>query len=132
MLYFGLLATRIDSTALIRASFALAILYYGALSCVSAAWHIYPLQLLSAAIVAVNGGIAITFFQNKLPGKLGTATNLYSTAQRVGTTVGYLAFGAVSSGFGHRGAYVACTMLVTSAFALSLLLERGTRALGAG
>ena len=124
MLYLGLLATRIDSARLIRAAFALAIVYYAALSCVRAPWHIYPLQMLSAAIVAVTSGVAITFFQNKLPEKLGAATNLYANASRVGTTSGYLVFGAVASGFGHRGAYLVCAGLVALAVAISALLER--------
>lgn len=124
MLYLGLLATRVDPARLIRAAFALAIVYYATLSCVRSPWHIYPLQMLSAAIVAVTSGVAITFFQNKLPEKLGAATNLYANASRVGTTSGYLVFGAVASSFGHRGAYVACAGLVTVAFALSALVER--------
>jgi len=124
MLYFGVLATRIGSTALIRAAFALALLYFSGLASVRAAWQIYPLQALSAAIVAVTGGIAITFFQNKVPGQLGAATNLYSNAQRVGTTSGYLAFGAVASRFGYRGTYVACALLAALALGLSSALER--------
>jgi len=126
MLYFGLLATRIGSTALIRAAFVLALVYFSGLASVRAPWQIYPLQALSAAIVAVTGGIAITFFQNKLPGQLGAATNLYSNAQRVGTTSGYLAFGAVASRFGHRGTYVACALLAALAFGLSSVLGRST------
>lgn len=124
MLYFGLLATRIGSTALIRAAFALALIYFTGLASVRAPWQIYPLQALSAAIVAVTGGLAITFFQNKLPGRLGAATNLYSNAQRVGTTSGYLVFGAVASSFGYRGTYVACALLAALALSLSSLLDR--------
>jgi hypothetical protein len=33
---------------------------------------------LDAAVTAVVGGIAITFFQNFLPDQPGTATHLYS------------------------------------------------------
>ena len=127
MLYFGLLATRIGSTALIRTAFALALIYFSGLASVRAPWQIYPLQALSAAIVAVTGGLAITFFQNKLPGQLGAATNLYANAQRVGTTSGYLAFGAVASSFGHRGTYVACALLAALALALSSVLSSSDR-----
>ena len=69
MLYVGLVASRVEAAQLIRWSMALSVVYFGALVLVQAPWQIYPLQALSAAIVAVTSGIAITFFQNKLPGQ---------------------------------------------------------------
>jgi len=102
MLWLGLLATRGDQARLIRISVVLAIIYYGLLGVVGEPWHIYPLQILAAAITAVTQGVAITFFQNFLPGQMGTATNLYSTAQRIGSMAGYLLFGALVTTAGHR------------------------------
>ncbi|MFZ5897064.1 MAG: sugar efflux transporter [Myxococcota bacterium] len=124
MLYFGLLATRVESSKLIRIAIALAVVYYAALSCVRAPYQIYPLQLLSAAIVSVTNGIAITFFQNKLPERLGAATNLYSNASRVGSTSAYLLFASSASRFGHRGTYVLCAILAAVSLLLSSLPER--------
>jgi SET family sugar efflux transporter-like MFS transporter len=130
MLYLGLLATRVDSAHLIRAAMALAAVYFGSLALVSAPWHIYPLQLLSAIIVAIISGIAITFFQNKLPGQFGAATNIYMNATRFGSTSGFLMFGSIASRFGHRGAYVACSLLALSALISTRLLMRRTVAKG--
>ena len=127
MLYFGLLATRIDSTKLIVLAIGLSIVYYGALAVVRTPEQIYPLQFLSAAIVSVTSGIAITFFQNKLPGRFGAATNLYSNASRVGSTSGYLLFGTVAARVGHRGVYVACCALATLALVLGRWSERAAR-----
>jgi SET family sugar efflux transporter-like MFS transporter len=125
MLYFGLLATKSDQAGLIRIAVVLAIAYYALLGFVHVPWQIYPLQVLSAAITAVIGGIAITFFQNFLPGQPGTATNLYSTAGRVGSTVGYLAFGTLASAFGNRAVFWACTGLsVLALLILSVGRER--------
>ena len=118
MLYFGLLATKSDQARLIRISVAIAIVYYVLLAFVRVPWEVYPLQILSAAITAVVGGIAITFFQNFLPEQPGTATNLYSSAGRIGSIVGYLAFGAIASAFGHRAVFWACTGLAVLAFAI--------------
>jgi SET family sugar efflux transporter-like MFS transporter len=119
MLYFGLLATRVESERLIRVAMAIAIVYYLGLACVRTPQQIYPLQFLAAAIVAVTSGVAITFFQNKLPDQLGSATNIYANASRVGSTSGYLLFGSVAARFGHRGASVACAVLAGSALVLS-------------
>lgn len=124
MLYFGLLATRIETGKLIRVAMVLAVLYYTALSCVRAPYQIYPLQLLSAAIVSVTSGIAITFFQNKLPDRLGAATNLYSNASRVGSTSAYLFFASSASYFGHRATYVLCAALALVSLVLSGAGER--------
>jgi SET family sugar efflux transporter-like MFS transporter len=119
MLYVGYLATRVRSETLIRAAMLLAVAYYTCLGCVRTPQQIYPLTALSAAIVSVTSGVAITFFQNKLPDQLGAATNLYSNAARIGSTSGYLAFGLVASRFGHRGTAFACALLALTALTLA-------------
>lgn len=59
---------------------------------VGIAYSIAPVfeLLLSAAVVAVMSGVAITFFQNFLPNQAGSATNVYSSSARIGATAGYL------------------------------------------
>jgi MFS transporter, SET family, sugar efflux transporter len=110
MLYFGLLATRKDPASVIRAGIVIAVIYYGLLSLVQAPWHVYLLQILSAAVTSVTSGVAITYFQNYLPNHPGTATNLYATASRIGSTVGYLLFGTLAAHFAHRTVFVACAI----------------------
>ena len=119
MLYIGALATRMPSERLMRGAMGLACLYYAGLACVRSPEQIYPLQLLSAVFVSVTSGVAITFFQSKLPKQLGTATNLYANASRVGQTSGYLTFGVVATQFGYRGVAVACGLLAFAALALT-------------
>jgi len=127
MFYFGLLATTVDQTRIIRAAVIISLVYYGALSLVQAPWQIYPLQILSAAFISVTTGIAITFFQDKLPRQPGAATNIYVNSMRIGSTAGYLIFGTVAAGLGHRAVYVTCALL--SAVALGLMFrQRGREA----
>ena len=121
MLYVGMLATRLRTETLMRAAMLLASVYYLGLFCVRAPYQIYPLQALSAGVVSVTSGVAITFFQSKLPQKLGAATNLYANASRIGSTSSYLTFGLVASRFGHRGTALACALLALSGLALSAL-----------
>jgi len=125
MFYFGLLATTVDQTRLIRAAVIISLVYYGALALVQAPWHIYPLQILSAAFVSVTTGVAITFFQDKLPRQPGAATNLYVNAMRIGATAGYLIFGTIATGMGYRAVYVTCALL--SAVALGLMYRQRAR-----
>ena len=111
MYYVGVLATRVRHDRIIVVTLGLAVAYYLGLSLVTSPVQVYGAQVLSALIVSVTGGVAITFFQDFLPGQTGTATNLYSSAQRLGSTVGYLAFGALSGSQGHRVVFVACAGL---------------------
>jgi SET family sugar efflux transporter-like MFS transporter len=118
MFYFGLLASRGHPGRLIRLGVIIAIAYYLALYFVREPWHIYPLQILSAAMIAVISGIAITFFQSYIPDQPGTATNLYATANRAGSTLGYLFFGTLSENLGYRPVFLVCAALCGVAFLL--------------
>lgn len=118
MLLMGVLAMRTPARHLIHAVLALAVVYYGVLSIVQQPWQVFPTQALSAAIVAVTSGVAVTFFQDFMPGQPGTATNVYSNAQRVGSTAGYLCFGLLSDNYGPRGVFVCCAALCAAATAL--------------
>jgi len=118
MFYFGWKATQGDQAKILRWGAGIAIAYYALLAVVGAPWHIYPVQILSAAMIAVTSGVAITFFQDYLPGQMGTATNLYSTAQRMGSTVGYMAFGFLAHTLGHRAVFVICSGLCAVALGL--------------
>lgn len=118
MFYFGVLASRGEQVGLIRVGIGIAVAYYAGLAAVGAPWHIYPLQLLGAATTAVITGVAITYFQNHLPGQAGTATNLYSTAQRVGSIAAFLSFAPLAARLGHRGIFVVCTLLCAAALGL--------------
>jgi SET family sugar efflux transporter-like MFS transporter len=70
--------------------------------------------------VAVNSGLAITFFQDFLPDQAGTATNLYSAAARIGSIAGYLLFGALGTSFGYRSVFCACVVFCATAWAIML------------
>lgn len=118
MLYCGLLATREDPARMIRAAMIMGVAYFGLLAVVRAPWQIYPAQILSAAITAVLSGVAITYFQSHLPRHPGVATNLYSTAQRLGSTLGYFMFGMVAQGWGHRAVFGTCAGLAAVALLL--------------
>lgn len=128
MFYFGLLASRGNPGRLIRVGVVIALAYYALLTQVTQTWHIYPLQILSAAMIAVVSGIAITFFQSYIPDQPGTATNLYQTANRTGSTIGYLAFGVLATSIGYRAVFWVCTGLCFIAFALLFLAREKAEA----
>ncbi|MEO6097248.1 MAG: sugar efflux transporter [Fibrobacteria bacterium] len=116
MYYAGVLATRLQSVRILRWSALLAVVYYTGLAMATEPWHVYPLQVLSAALVAVTSGLAITFFQDFLPGQAGTATNVYSNANRIGSTAGYLMFGWLGSTLGYRSVFAVCAAFCGAAW----------------
>jgi MFS transporter, SET family, sugar efflux transporter len=105
MVYMGVLATRVRHERLVALAMGIAVVYYAGLALAGRPLHVYVLQILSAAIVAVMSGVAISFFQTFLPNQAGSATNLYSSASRVGSMLGYLSFGAIAGHFGHRAVF---------------------------
>jgi SET family sugar efflux transporter-like MFS transporter len=126
MFYVGALATRVRHERLVLSALLLAAFYYGGLSMAHAPAHVYALQVASAAIVAVMSGVAITFFQRFLPDQAGTATNLYSSSSRLGSMLGYLTFGVVAGGLGHRAVFLLSVgaTLLSSAIVFSFRRER--------
>jgi SET family sugar efflux transporter-like MFS transporter len=121
MLYFGWLATKYPPERIIRAGMVISLTYYACLVFVRAPWHVYLCQGLSAAATSVISGVAITYFQSHMPDRPGTATNLYSNAQRIGSTAGYFLFVGLAWRFGHRAVFVGCASFAAVALALMLV-----------
>lgn len=121
MIYFGWLATRREAATILRLGMLVAVAYYGALCVVSEPWHVYVAQVLSAAMVAIIFGLAITYFQSHLPHHPGIATNLYANANRIGSTTGYFLFGSMSERFGYHAIFVISLVFAFVAFLLMLV-----------
>jgi len=121
MVYFGWLATRRDAAIILRLGMLVAVAYYGALCIVSAPWHVYVAQILSAAMVAIVFGLAITYFQSHLPHHPGIATNLYANANRIGSTTGYFLFGSISERFGYYSIFIISLVFAFISFLLMLV-----------
>jgi MFS transporter, SET family, sugar efflux transporter len=126
MLAFGVIATKIDNKILIRLGACLAAVYFTLFFFVQHPWEIYVIQIFSAAFISITNGIAISYFQNFIPGEPGTATALYSNTSAVGNMVGSLLFGIMAGVFGYRNVYVVC-ILFTSMALLLLFLFGGTK-----
>jgi len=124
MFYVGVLATRLEHAKLIMGALGIGIIYYAGLALTNAPVQVFPLQALSAAVVAVMSGVAITFFQNFLPNQAGSATNLYSTSSRIGATLGYLGFGTIAGALGHRAVFGVTTVLCAVSFTTLFMYRR--------
>ncbi|WP_028593328.1 sugar efflux transporter [Paenibacillus assamensis] len=128
MLGFGYLATKIVNDRLIRLGVFIACIYFIILSFAVETWHIFIVQILSAAYISITSGVAITYFQDFLPQMPGTATNLYSNSNKVGSMLGFVLFGFIADGFGYRSVFFTCALFAVLAFALLLVLIKMKRA----
>jgi SET family sugar efflux transporter-like MFS transporter len=124
MIGFGYLAARGHQRRVILLGTSAAVCYFLALRLVGAAWQVYPLQILNAAAVAVVTSVAIPFFQDLLPRRAGIATSLYSNALKVGSLVGFMAFGLLASRVGNSGLFLVCGALGALSVALLVLSPR--------
>ena len=118
MLMFGIIATKIDNRILIRLGVFFGFLYFILLYISDNTWEIYFIQILSAAMISITQGIALTYFQNFIPDMPGTATTLYMNTGRVGSLIAFLMFGYTAEFYGYRSVYLVCTLLA----AISLIL----------
>ncbi|WP_158633960.1 sugar efflux transporter [Radiobacillus deserti] len=116
MIMFGIMATRWDLGKLIKLGFFFSFAYFFLIWNVTEPWQIYPLQILSAANVAITAGLAVTYFQNFLPKEPGTATTLYMNAQKIGSTLGFLLFGYFSSLFDYQNVFTICILFTGIGF----------------
>jgi MFS transporter, SET family, sugar efflux transporter len=124
MIGFGYLAARGHQKRVILLGTSAAVCYFFGLRFVGAAWQVYPLQILNAAAVAVVTSVAIPFFQDLLPRRAGIATSLYSNALKVGSLVGFMAFGLLASRVGNSGLFLVCGGLGSLSLALLVLSPR--------
>jgi SET family sugar efflux transporter-like MFS transporter len=127
MLWFGRLAARGHQRTVIRFGVLIGVAYFLALRFVAAPFHVYPLQLLNAAAVAVTMSVAIPYFQDLLPGQTGVATSIYTSSYSLGCLLGYFSFGVLVSSIGHRGIVLLCAGLGALSFGV-LMLHRGHQA----
>jgi SET family sugar efflux transporter-like MFS transporter len=108
MVGFGHLAALGHQRRVIVVGTSAAVGYFAALPFITAVWHVYPLQVLNAAAHAVITSVAIPFFQDLMPGQPGAATTLYSNALKVGSLLGFGAFGLLASYLGQARLFWVC------------------------
>jgi SET family sugar efflux transporter-like MFS transporter len=128
MLLFGHLASRGHQSRVMIFGAAAAVGYFAAMPFVTAVWHVYPLQLLNAAAVAVTTSLAIPFFQDLVPRQPGAATNLYSNALKAGSVLGFGVFGVLAGYLGNTRLFWACAGFALTTLIVMLLALRTHRA----
>lgn len=127
MLWFGHLAGRGHSLALLRFGAVITAIYFVLLNRVQAPWQVFLAQALHGTSFAIISNVGIMFFQDLVPGQPGLATTVFANAANVGNLVGFFGFGTLVGPLGNRGLFLGSATL-TAGMAVILLLYRPRRA----
>lgn len=127
MLLAGLLAGRLSSLVLVRASGIAALILYVGIYFASDLWQLFALQLANAVFVGVLAGIGISVVQAMLPGRAGSASALYTNTTHLGTLLSSMVVGTVAERFGYQSVFLANIALVVVALMLFSAVSIGKR-----
>lgn len=125
MVLVGVWADRIGKRRLMFAATVCATLFFALLPLTQGRPALLGLQLLNAAWVAVALNIPVVMLQDSLPGRVGTASALYSSAFKAGMFLGGLIVGTVATWTGYGQVFWVCAALTALAGLLSLSLGSG-------
>lgn len=123
MLWFGHLAARGRSLALLRLGGVSTVAYFLLLNRITAPWQVFFLQFFHGMSFAIISNVGILFFQDLVPGEAGLATTIYANSANAGNLLGFLLFGSLVPVFGNRGLFLASATL-TFVMAVTMFLYR--------
>ncbi len=118
MLWLGTMSSKLRKPRWLTAAAAVHAAYFIALAMVSQPLAVVPLQILSAAVVAITSCLGMVYVQDLMPGETGVATALFFNASRVGAILSGVLSGMIIGAFGYRAAFLLCAGLALGAFAL--------------
>lgn len=118
MLWLGAKSSRLSKPRWLTGAALVHALYFVLLSCAFDARFVVPMQLLSAAVVAITSCLGMTYIQDLMPGRTGAATALFFNASRVGSILAGVLSGTLVGALGYRAAFGACAALTACAFVL--------------
>lgn len=123
MVLAGVWAERVGKQWLMFAATVCATLFFVLLPLADTRPFLLALQPLNAAWAAVALNIPVVMLQDSLPGRIGTASALYSSAFKAGMFLGGLVVGTVATWTGYGQVFWVCAGLTAAAGVLALLLR---------
>jgi SET family sugar efflux transporter-like MFS transporter len=84
MLWFGVLAVRVDLHRLVMLGALVALAYQGVMLATDSTWQVAVAQALNAVVISAIAGVGISYFQSLAPGRPGYATSWFTNTMTVG------------------------------------------------
>jgi SET family sugar efflux transporter-like MFS transporter len=124
ILSFALFRRPWSNERLIALSFALFVLYFVLTALAPGVWLLALAQLVRAVVIAVTTTLGMEYFQELLPGRVGSALTLYNNTGSVGSILSGVVSGAFAQAFGYQAVFGLCGVLTGAAFVLLLVAMR--------
>lgn len=111
MMFAGWLGTRFSLPPLIRIGAIAPIALYIGVWQSTEVWQLFPLQICNALLIGFIAGLGMTWFQDLMPGKAGSASALYWNSTNFGNILGALTIAVFAELLGYRNVYMVNAVL---------------------
>lgn len=119
MLIAGYFAKRLGKRFLMRVAAVGGVCFYAGMLMAHSPVILLGLQLLNAIFIGILGGIGMLYFQDLMPGQVGSATTLYTNTSRVGWIIAGSVAGIVAEIWNyHAEFWFAMVMIIATLFCL--------------
>lgn len=119
MLIAGYFAKRLGKRFLMRVAAVGGVCFYAGILMAHSPVILLGLQLLNAIFIGILGGIGMLYFQDLMPGQVGSATTLYTNTSRVGWIIAGSVAGIVAEIWNYHAVFwFAMVMIIATLFCL--------------
>lgn len=118
MLLAGRYVRRFGKRKIMLFALVAGMLFYSGLVGLTFEWALIILQLFNAIFIGIIASIGMLYFQDLMPGRMGSATTLFTNSISTGVILAGVLQGLFSETWGHNAVYLAALFLIV----LSLLL----------
>ena len=119
MLIAGYFAKRLGKRILMRVAAVGGVCFYAGMLMAHSPVILLGLQLLNAIFIGILGGIGMLYFQDLMPGQVGSATTLYTNTSRVGWIIAGSVAGIVAEIWNYHAVFwFAMVMIIATLFCL--------------
>ncbi|WP_083608167.1 sugar efflux transporter [Teredinibacter haidensis] len=102
MIFAGWLGGRYPLMPLIRVGAVSAIVLNLGVWHATDLWQLFSLQIFNAVFIGFVAGLGMSWFQDELPGRTGTASTLYLNCMNLGNVIGSIFFALFAELYGYR------------------------------
>lgn len=125
MIFAGWLGGRFNLLPLIRIGAVAAVILNLGVWHATALWQLFALQLFNAVFIGFVAGLGMSWFQDRLPGRMGTASALYLNCMNLGNVLGSVFLALFAELYSYRELFA--VNLVGCVLALGLFYLVGKR-----
>lgn len=123
MILAGWLTSRFSLLMMIRVGAFSAALLYSGFFFATELWQLFALQIFNAIFIGTLAGLGMTWFQNMMPGKTGTASAMFVNTISAGNVIGSSVVAVVAQWFGYHSVYAVNIFIALIALVLLITMN---------